>query len=176
MDAISAQFCILFLLVVSPILAIGYSFLHMSLLSDIQYFSCQCCQGRINCIRQNCYFFLTCSTFSDLYGEGEAEQLYPAEGAKVLLALFHVHPQGDESITIAAVIIFTESSRADHGQLAFVLLQQQKSDAGICQVNVTQETYRASAFLLAVLELFVRKAQRYPTDIRTGKLLYGCRE
>lgn len=60
MYVMSAQFCIPFVLVVSPILALGYSFLHMSIISDIQPSLCSTFyvsagQGWIHCIRQNCY-------------------------------------------------------------------------------------------------------------------------
>lgn len=81
-----------------------------------------------------------------------------------------MHSWSDGSITTAAVIVFTESSRAGPGHLALVLLQQQKCDARVCQVNVTQETastyHRASVFLLAALELLMRKMQECPADTR----------
>lgn len=80
-----------------------------------------------------------------------------------------MHSWSDGSITTAAGIVFTESSRAGPGHLALVLLQQ-KCDARVCQVNVTQETagtyHRASVFLLAALELLVRKMQECPADTR----------
>lgn len=95
MDVISGQFSIPFVLMVSPILAPGYSFLHMSILSDIQPSLCNAFyvtvgQGWIHCIRQNFYCFLICSMFSDWHSEGEAVQFYLAEGAKALFTLFWV--------------------------------------------------------------------------------------
>lgn len=96
MDVISGQFSTPFVLMVSPrFLALGYSFLHMSILSDIRPSLCNTFhvsvgQGWIHCIRQNFCCFLICSVFSDWHSEGEAVQLYPSEGAKALFTLYWV--------------------------------------------------------------------------------------